>query len=171
MSDSLWHHGQQHARLPCLSPTSGAYSNSYPSSWWCHPIISSSVVPFSSHLQSFPTRGSFPISQFFESGGQSIGPSASVLTMNIQDWFPFGWTGWISLQSKGLSGVFSDTTVQKPHHKVQKNHTTKTTQFKNSTSQLESINSSALKLLHGPALTSVHDHWENLILDYTDFCW
>ena len=93
----------------------GAYSNSCPSSQWCHPTISSSVVPFSSHLQSFPASGSFPMSQFFTSSGQSIGvsASASVLPMNIQDWFPLGWTGWISLQSKGLSRVFSNTTVQK----------------------------------------------------------
>ena len=100
MSDSLWPHGLQHARPPCPSPTSGAYSNSCPSRWWCHPIISSSVVPFSSHLQSFPASGSFPMSQFFASGGQSTGvsASASILPMNIQDWFPLGWTCWISLQ-------------------------------------------------------------------------
>ena len=105
MSDSLPPHGLQHARLPCSSPTPGAYSNSCPSSWWCHPTISSSVVPFSSHLQSFLASGSFPMSQFFASGGQSIGVSASVsvLPMNIQDWFPLGLTGLISLQSKGLS--------------------------------------------------------------------
>ena len=108
-------HELQHARLPCLSATPGAYSNSCPLSRWCHPIISSSVVPFSSCLQTFPASGSFPMSQFFTSGGQSIGvsASASVLPMNIQDWFPLGWTGWISLQSKGLSRVFSNTTVQK----------------------------------------------------------
>ena len=92
------------------------YSNSCPSSWWCHPTISSSVVPFSSHLQSFPASGSFPMSQVFASGGQSIGVSASVLPMNIQDWFPLRLTGWISLQSKGLSRIFSDTTVQKHQH-------------------------------------------------------
>ena len=115
VSDSLWLHGLQHARLPCPLPTPGAYSNSCPLSWWCHPTISSSVIPFSSHLQSFPASGSFPMSQFFASGGQSIGvsASASVLPMNIQDWFPLGWTGWISLQSKELSRVFSNTTVQK----------------------------------------------------------
>ena len=115
MSDSLQPHGLQHARLPHPSPTPGVYSNSCPSSWWCHPTISSSVVPFSSHLQSFPASGSFPRSQFFASGGQSTGvtASASVLPMNIQDWFPLGWTGWISLQSKGLSRVFSNTTVPK----------------------------------------------------------
>ena len=95
MSDSLWPHGLQHTRLPYLSPTTRACSNSCPSSWWCHPAISSSVVPFSSCLQSFPALGSFPMSQFFASGGQSIGvsASASVLPMNIQDWFPLGWTG------------------------------------------------------------------------------
>ena len=103
------------ARLPCLSPTPGAYSNSCPLSWWCHPTISSSVVPFSSCPQSFPASGSFQVSQLFTQGGQSIEVSAStsVLPMNIQDWFPLGWTGWISLQSKGFSRVFSNTTVQK----------------------------------------------------------
>jgi len=106
-------HGLQHARPPCPSPTPGVYSNSCPLSRWCHPTISSSVTPFSSCLQSFPASGSFPLSQFFTSGGQSTGVSASVLPMNIQDWFPLGWTGWISLQSKGLSRVFSNTTVQK----------------------------------------------------------
>ena len=112
-SDSLWSHGIQHTRLPCPSPTPRIYSNSCPSSQWCHPTISSSVIPFSSHLQSFPASGSFPMSQFFASGDQSTGASASVLPMNIQDWFPLGWTGWISLQSKGLSRVFANTTVQK----------------------------------------------------------
>ena len=108
-------HGLKHARLPCPSPTPGVYPNSCPLSRWCHPTISSSVVPFSSCLQSFPASGSFPLSQFFLSGGQSIRVSAlaSVLPMIIQDWFPLGWTGWISLQSKGLSRVFSNTTVQK----------------------------------------------------------
>ena len=115
VSDSLWSHGLQHARLPCLSPTPRVCSNSGPSSWWCHPPISSSVVPFSSCLQSFPASGSFQMNQLFSSCGQSIGvsASASVLPMNIQDWFPLGWTGWISLQSKWLSRVFSNTTVQK----------------------------------------------------------
>ena len=105
----------QHARLPCLSPTPRACSNSCPLSQWCHPTISSSVVPFSSCLQSFPASGSFPMSQFFAWGGQSIGvsASASVLPVNIQDWFTLGWTGWISLQFKGLSAVFSNTTVPK----------------------------------------------------------
>ena len=115
MSNSLQPHGLQHTRPPCLSPIPGIYSNSCPLSWWCHPTISSSVIPFSSRLQSFPASGSFLLSQFFTSGGQSIGVSAStaVLPMNIQDWFPLGWTGWISLKSKGLSRVFSNTTVQK----------------------------------------------------------
>ena len=115
MSDSLWPHGLQHARLPCPSPTSRALLNWCSSSQWCHPTILSSVIPFSSCPQSFPALGSFPVSQFFASGGQSIGASASasVLPMNIQGWFPLGWTGWISLQSKGLSRVFSNTTVQK----------------------------------------------------------
>ena len=111
VSDSLRPHGLQHARLPCPSPTPGAYSNSCPPSRWCHQTISSSVIPFSSSLQPFPAWGSFPVSQFFISGCQSIGvpASASVLPMNIQDWFPLGWTGLISLQSKGLSRVFSNT--------------------------------------------------------------
>ena len=117
VSDSLLPHGLQHTRLPCPSPTPGAYSNWCPSNWWCHPTVSSSVVLFSSYLQSFPASGSFPMSHFFASGGQSIGvsASASVLLMNIQDWYPVGCTGWISLQFKGLSRVFSNTTVQKHH--------------------------------------------------------
>ena len=115
LSDSLQPHGLQHTRLPCPSPTPRAYSNSCPSSWWCHPTISSSVIPLSSCLQSFSASGSFPMSLLFSSGGQGIAASASasVLPMNIQDWFPLGWTCWISLQSKGLSRVFSSTTVQK----------------------------------------------------------
>ena len=102
-------------RPPCPSPTPGVYSNSCQLSQWCHPTISSSVVPFSSHLQSFPASGSFQMSHLFALGGQSIrvSASASVLPVNIQDWFPLGWTGWISLQSQGLSRVFSNTTVQK----------------------------------------------------------
>ena len=110
---TLWPHGLQHTSLLCSSPTLGACSNSCPLSWSCHPTISSSVIPFSSCLQSFPAPGSFPMSQFFASDGQSIGASAStsVLLMNIQDWFPLGLTDFISLQSKGL--VFSSTTVQK----------------------------------------------------------
>ena len=146
MSNSLWPHRLQHARPPCPSPTPGAYSNSCPLSRWCHPTILSSVVPFSFHLQSFPASGSFPMSQFFTSGGQSIGVSASalVLPMNTQDWSPLGWTGWISLQSKGLSRVFSNTTVK-------------------------SINSSVLSLLHSPTLTSIHDHWKNIALTRRTF--
>ena len=107
-------HGLQHSRLPCPSPPFGAYSNSYPLSWWCHPTISSSVIPFS-HLQSFPASGSFQMNQFYPTGGQSIGVSAlaSVFPMNIQGGFPLGWTSWISLLSKSLSRVFSNTTVQK----------------------------------------------------------
>ena len=114
MSISLRPHGLQHARPPCPSPTPGVHPNPCPLSQWCHPTISSSVIPFSC-LQSFSASGSFPMSQLFASGGQNIevSASASVLPMNIQDWFPLGWTGWISLQSKGLSRVFSNTTVQK----------------------------------------------------------
>ena len=135
-------HGLQHARPPCPLPALGVYSNSCPLSWCCHPSISSSVVPFSSCLQSFPASGSFPMSQFFASSGQSTGvsASASVLSKNIQDWFPLGWTGWISLQSKGLSRVFSNTTVQKHH-------------------------SSAFSFLYSPTLTSIHDYWKNHSLD------
>ena len=114
VSDSLWPHGLQHARPPCPLWTPGVHPNPCPLSRWCHPTISSSAIPFSC-LQSCPVSGSFPVSPFFTSGGQSIGASASasVLPMNIQDWFPLGWTGWISLQSKGLSRVSSNTTVQK----------------------------------------------------------
>ena len=115
MSYSLRPHELQHTRPPCPSPTPGVHSNSRPSSQWCHPAISSSVVPFSSCPQSLPASQSFPMSQLFAWGGQSIEVSAStsVLQMNTQDWSPLGWTGWISLQSKGLSRVFSNTTVQK----------------------------------------------------------
>ena len=146
VSDSLWPHRLQHARLPCPSPTPGACTNSCPSSRWCHPTISSCVVPFSSCLQSFPASGSFQMSQFFTSGGQNIeiSASASVLPLNIQDWFPLGLTGWISSLSKGLSRVFSNTTVQ-------------------------SINSLVLSFLHGPTLTSIHDYWINLALTKQTF--
>ena len=142
MSDCLWTHGLQQARPPCPSWTAGVYSNSCPLSQWCHPTISSSPVPFSSSLQSFPESGSFQMSQLFTSGGQSIRASAStsVLPMNIQDWFPLGWTGWISLQSKGLSSLLP-------------------------TPQFKSINSSALRFLHSPTLTSIHDHRKNHSLD------
>ena len=114
MSNSLQPHESQHIRPPCPSPSPGVYSNSCPWSWWCHPTISSSV-PFCSHLQSCPASGSFSMNQLFTSGGQNIGvlASASVLPMNTQDWSPLGWTDWISLQSKGLSRVISNTTVQK----------------------------------------------------------
>ena len=114
VSDSLWPHELQHARPPCPPPTPGVHSNSCPSSWWCHPAILSSVVPFSSYPQSLPASGSFPMGQLFAWGGQSIGVSAlaSVLPMKTQDW-SLGWTGWISLHSKGLSRVFSSTTAQK----------------------------------------------------------
>ena len=115
VSNSLRPHELQQARPPCPSPTPGVYPNSCPFSRWCHPTLSSSVVSFSSYPQSFPASGSFQMSQLFASGGQSIGVSAStsVPPMNTQDWSPLGWTGWISLQSKGLSRVFSNTTVQK----------------------------------------------------------
>ena len=155
MSDSWQPHGLQQARLPCPSPVPGVYSNSCPLSQWCHPAISFSVVTFSSRLQSCPASVSFQMSQLFASGSQSIGisVSASVLPVTIQDWFPLGkigcvqggmavdwfplgWTGWISLLSKGLSRVFSNTTVQ-------------------------NINSSVLSFLHGPTLTSIRDYWKN----------
>ena len=115
VSDSLWPHEPQHARPPCPSSSPGVHPNPCPLSRWCHPTISSSVVPFSSCPRSFPASGSFPMSQLFASGGQSIGVSASisVLPMNTQDSSPLGWTGWISLQSKGLSRIFSNVTVQK----------------------------------------------------------
>ena len=134
VSNSFWPHGLQHARLHCPSPIPRVCSNSCPLSRWCHSTVLSSAVHFSSCLQSFPASGSFPASQFFISGGQSIGVSAStsVFPMNIQDWFPLGWTCWISLKPKGLSRVFSNTTIQ-------------------------SINSLALSFLYGPTLTSIHD--------------
>ena len=143
VSNSLQPHGLQHARPPCPSPTPGVYSNSCPLSQWCHPNISSSVVPFSSCLQSFQASGSFKISQLFTSGGQSIGvsASASVFPMNIQDWLPLGLTGLISLWSKGLSRVFSSTTVRKH-------------QF------------FGAQPFHCPALTSKHDYWKNHSFDY-----
>ena len=138
MSDSLQPHGLQHTRLSCPSSTPGDYSNSCPSSRWCHPTISFSVISFSSCLQSFPASGSFQMSQFFASGGQSIGvsTSTSVLSMNTQDLFPLGWTGWISSQSKGLSRVLS--TVQKHQCSA---------------------------FFYSPTFTSIHDHWKNHSLD------
>ena len=142
VSDSLQPHESQHARPPCPSPGPGVYSNSCPSSRWCHPAISSSVVPFSSCPQSLPASESFTISQLFAWGGQSTGvsASASVLPMNTQDWSPLEWTGWISLQSKGFSRLFSNTTVQK--------HQFFSTQLSSQST-----------------LTSIHDHWKNHSLD------
>ena len=136
------------ARLPCPSPSPGACSNACLLSPWCHPTILSSVVPFSSCLQSFPASGSFPVSQLFPSGVQSTGASAlaSVLPVNIQDWFLLGLTGLISLQSKGLSRVFSNTHVK-------------------------NINSSMFSHLYGPTLTAIHKYWKNHSFDYNDFCW
>ena len=118
VSDSLWPHELKHTGLPCPSPTPGVHPNPCPLSWWCHPTISFSVVPFSSCPQSLPASGSFPMSQLFKSGGPSIrvSASASVLPMNTQDWSPLGWTDWISLQSRGLSRVFSNTTL--PHSPI-----------------------------------------------------
>ena len=154
MSNSLQPHGLQHARLPCpsLSPRVATRvpcpslfhkvsSNSCPLCWWCRPTISSSVVPFSSCPQSFPASGSFPKSRFITSGGQSIGvsASASVLPLNTQDWSPLGWTGWTSLQSKGLSTVFSNTTVQQHSFSV-------------------------LSFLYGPTLTSILNYWKIIVL-------
>ena len=147
VSDSLWSQGLQHTRLPCLSPTPGACSNSCPLSWWCHPTISSSVILISSCLQSFPASGSFPMSRFLASDGQRNGASVStsVLPVNIQGWFPLGLTGWISFQSKGLSRVFSST---------KRKHQFSGTQ---------------------PSLwTNSHIHtWllENHSFDYTELCW
>ena len=142
VSNPLWPHELQHARPPCPSPIPGVHLNSCPLSRWCHLTISSSVIPFSSCPQSFPTSGSFQMSQLFTSGGQSIGVSAStsVFPMNTQDWSPLGWADWIPLPSKGLSGVFSNTTVQKHH-------------------------SSVLSFLYSPTLTSIHDYWKEHSLD------
>ena len=149
MSNSLQPHRLQYSRLPCLSTTPGACSHSCPSSQRCYPTISSSVIPFSS-LHSFPASGSFPMSQLLSSDGQSIGASASasasVLPMNTQDWSPLGWTGGISLMSKGLSRVFCNTTVQKH--------------------QFFMVNSP-----YGPILTSIHDYWKYHSLDKTVLCW
>ena len=146
MSDSLQPHGLQHARPSHLSGTPGVYSNSCPLSWWCHPTISSSVVQFTSHFQSFPASGSFQMSQLFISGGQSIGvsASASVLTKNIQDWFLLGWTGWISL-------------------------TPRDSQESSPTPQFKSISSSVLSSLYSPTLIFIHDCWKNHSFDYMDF--
>ena len=141
VSDSLQPHKPQHPRPPCPTPTSVAYPNSCLLSWWCHPTISSSVVPFSSCPQSFPASGSFPMSHLFTSGGQSIGVSASTsdFPINTQAWYPLGWTGWISLQSKGLARIFSNTTVQKHQFFAAQ--------------------------LYSPTLKSIHDYWKNHSLD------
>ena len=142
VSDYLWPHGLQNTRPPCLSPTPGVYSNSCPLSWWCHPTISSSVIPFASCLQSFPASGSFPMSQFFTSGGQSIGVSASlsVLPVDIQNWFPLGWT------------------VGSPCSPRDSQESSPTRQFK-------SINSLSLSFLYSPTLTSIHNYWKNRSFD------
>ena len=146
MSNSLRPHGLQNARIPCPLPSPEAYSNSCPSSRWCHPTISSSVIPFSSCLRSFPATGYFLMSQFFPSSGQSIGASASasVPPINIQGWFPLGLTGLISLLSKGLSRVFP-------------------------TPQFKSINSSVLSFLYSPTLRSLHDYWKTIVLTRQTF--
>ena len=138
VSDSLWLHGLQHARLPCPSPTPGDYVNSCPLHQWYHPTTSSSVDPFSFYLQSFPASGSFPLNRFFTSGGQSTGvsTSASVLLMNIQDLFPLGWTGWSPCSPR-------DSQESSP------------------TPQFKSINSLVLSFLYSPTLISIHDYWKN----------
>ena len=148
MSNSLQPHEPSHTRPPCPSPTPGVYSNSCPLSWWCHPTISSSVLPSSSCLQYFPTSECFQMSQLFSSCGQSLAASAStsVLPMNTQDWSPLGWTGWVSLQSK-------DSKESPPMP------------------QFKSIDSSALSFLYSPTLTSIHDYWQNHSLDEMDLCW
>ena len=142
VSDSLQPHRLQHARLPCLSPTPGVCSNSYAFSRWCQPTISSSVIPFPSCLLNFPASGSFQMSQLFTSGGQRTGVSAStsVLPKDIQDLFPLGWTGWISLQSKGLSKSFP-------------------------TPQSKSISTLELSFLYNSTITSIHDYWKNHSFD------
>ena len=148
VSDSLWPHGLQYTKSPCPSLTARVHPNPCPLSRWCHPTISSSVIPFSCFPQSFPASESFHMSQLFISGGQStaVSASTSALPMNTQDWSPLGWTGWISLHSKGLSRVFSNT-------------------------QFKSIKSSALSFLYSPTLTSIHNYWKNHSLDQTDLCW
>ena len=147
-SDSLRPHGLQHTRPPCTSPAPRVYSDSCPLSQWCLPTISYSVIPFSSRLQSFPESGSFPVSQFFASGGQSIGvsASASVLPMNIQGWFPLGWTGWMDCCPM-------DSQESSP------------------TPQFKSINFLALSFLYSPSFTSIHDYWKNRSFDLMDVCW
>ena len=146
VSDSLLSHGLQHARLPCPPPTPRTCSNSCPLNRWCHPTISSSAAPFYSCFQSF--HQSFPMSQLFTSGGQRIGVPASApfLPMNIQDWFPLGWTGWISCCPRD-------------------------SQESSLTPQFKTINSSELSFLHSPTLTSIHDYWRNHSFDYMEHCW
>ena len=141
MSDTLWPHGPQHSRPPSSSQIHGVYSNSCPLSQWCYPTISSSVIPFSSHLQSFLASGSFQMSQFFTSGGQTIGVSAStsVLPMNTPDWFPLAWTGWSPCSPR-------DSQESSP------------------TPQFKGINSSVLSFIYSPTLTSIHDYWKNITL-------
>ena len=148
MSDSSWSHGLQHSRLPCPSLSPGVCPSSCPLNQWCHPTISSSVIPFFSCLQAFPSSESFPMSQLFVSGGQSIGAlaSVSVLPMNIQDWFPLGLTCLTSLLPNGLSRISSPA------------------------QQFESINYLVLSLLHGPTLTSIPDYWKDHSLNCTDLC-
>ena len=150
MSECLQPNGLQHTRLPCPSPSPGLVQTHVHWCQWCHPNISAFVTPFSSCPQTFLASGSFPMSQLLISGDQSIGVSvsASVLPMNIYDWFPLGFTGLIPLLSKGLSRVFSSTTVWKH----------------------QNISSLTLSLLYGPSLTSVHDYWKNHSFDYMDFC-
>ena len=148
VSTSLWPHRRQHARLLRSPQTPGVYPRSCPLSQWWHPTISSSVIPFSSCLQFFPASRSFQMRQLFASGGQSIAVSALVLPMNIQDWSPLGWTGWISLQSKGLSRSSPQWTPQ-----------------------FKSTNSSALIFLYSPTLTSIRDYWKTHSLDETNLCW
>ena len=140
----LWPHELQHTKLPCPSPTPGVDHNSCALSRWCHPIISSSVVPFSRHLESFPASGSFSMSPFFASGGQSIRVSAiaSVFPMNIQNWFPLGWTGWTPCSPRNP-------------------------QESSPTPQFKSINPSVLNFLYGPTFTCIHDYWKNQSSDYT----
>ena len=145
MSDSLPPRGRQHFRFPCPSPSPRTCSSSCSSSQWYYSTVSSSVVPFSC-FQSFPASGSLLMSQLFASSGQSIGASASILPMNIQGWFPLGMTGLISLQSKGISRVFSNITFK-------------------------SIHSSVLSFHYGPTLTSTHDYWKNHSFDYMDLGW
>ena len=144
MSDSLWHYGLQHTRFPCPSPIPRVCSNSCPLSWWCHPTISSSVVPFSSCFQSSPASGSLPMSWLFASGGQSIEALASVLPMTIKGWLPLGLTGW--------------------------SWSLRNSQESSPAPQFKSISSSTFSLLYGSGLTSVHDYWQNHSFDYMDLC-